>query len=32
MKTLPHLFTSNRAWAEKMTRHAPEFFARLSRQ
>ena len=32
MKTLPHLFTSNRAWAEKMTRHDPEFFARLSRQ
>ena len=32
MKTLPHLFASNRAWAEKMTRHDPEFFARLSRQ
>ena len=32
MKTLPHLFASNRAWAEKMTRHDPEFFERLSRQ
>jgi carbonic anhydrase len=32
MKNLPHLFTNNRAWAEKMTRHDPEFFERLSRQ
>jgi carbonic anhydrase len=32
MKTLPQLFASNRAWAEKMTRHDPEFFERLSRQ
>lgn len=32
MKNLPQLFTNNRAWAEKMTRHDPEFFERLSRQ
>ncbi len=32
MKTLPELFISNRAWAERMTRHDPEFFERLSRQ
>ncbi|HSN40916.1 MAG TPA: carbonate dehydratase [Burkholderiales bacterium] len=32
MKTLPQLFASNRDWAEKMTRHDPEFFERLSRQ
>jgi len=32
MKTLSHLFTNNRAWAEKMTQHDPEFFERLSRQ
>lgn len=32
MKTLPHLFANNRAWAEKISRHDPEFFERLSRQ
>lgn len=32
MKTLPELFASNRAWAEKMTRNDPGFFERLSRQ
>jgi len=32
MKTLPRLFTNNRAWAAKMTQHDPEFFERLSRQ
>lgn len=32
MKTLPHLFDSNQAWADKMTRNDPKFFERLSRQ
>ncbi|MBX9812767.1 MAG: carbonate dehydratase [Burkholderiales bacterium] len=32
MKTLPHLFANNRAWAAETTRQDPEFFARLSRQ
>jgi carbonic anhydrase len=32
VSALSHLFAQNRAWAEAMTRHDPEFFARLSRQ
>ncbi len=32
MKTLPQLFENNREWARRMTRHDPEFFARLRRQ
>ena len=32
MSVLSHLFAQNRAWATEMTRHDPEFFARLSRQ
>jgi carbonic anhydrase len=32
MSVLGHLFVQNRAWATEMTRHDPEFFARLSRQ
>ena len=32
MGVLKHLFAQNRAWATGMTRHDPEFFARLSRQ
>ena len=32
MRVLSHLFANNRAWAAEMTRHDPEFFARLSRQ
>ena len=32
MSVLNHLFAQNRAWATEMTRHDPEFFARLSRQ
>lgn len=32
MGVLSHLFTQNRAWATEMTRHDPQFFARLSRQ
>jgi len=32
MGVLSHLFSQNRAWATEMTRHDPEFFARLSRQ
>jgi carbonic anhydrase len=32
MRTLPHLFESNRAWAERIRRQDPEFFLKLSRQ
>jgi carbonic anhydrase len=32
MKTLPHLFDSNRAWAERITKQDPAFFPKLSRQ
>jgi carbonic anhydrase len=32
MKKLPHLFASNRAWADRITGQDPEFFSKLSRQ
>jgi carbonic anhydrase len=32
LKTLPHLFENNLAWAESMKRVDPEFFRRLARQ
>jgi carbonic anhydrase len=32
METLPHLFESNRAWAQGMRAQDPEFFAKLARQ
>jgi carbonic anhydrase len=32
MKTLPHLFDSNRTWAEAIRRQDPDFFLKLSRQ
>lgn len=32
MRTLPHLFESNRAWADRIRRRDPEFFLKLSRQ
>jgi carbonic anhydrase len=32
MRTLSHLFASNRAWAAEMARREPEFFTRLVRQ
>src|SRR5947208_5217588 len=32
MRVLSHLFANNRAWAAEMTRHEPDFFARLSAQ
>jgi carbonic anhydrase len=32
MRTLPHLFASNRAWAEKIREQDPEFFEKLARQ
>jgi carbonic anhydrase len=32
MKTLSHLFESNRAWAARIQREDPEFFRKLSRQ
>jgi carbonic anhydrase len=32
MRVLSHLLANNRAWAAEMTRHDPDFFARLSRQ
>lgn len=32
MRTLAHLFEGNRAWAERLRRQDPDFFARLSRQ
>lgn len=32
MSFLKHLFAQNRAWANEMTQHDPEFFSRLSHQ
>ena len=32
MRSLSHLFDSNRAWSERIRRDDPEFFPRLSRQ
>jgi carbonic anhydrase len=32
MRILRNLFANNQAWAHEMTRHEPDFFARLSRQ
>ena len=32
LKTLPHLFENNRAWATSIKRDDPDFFARLARQ
>jgi carbonic anhydrase len=32
VETLPHLFASNRAWAERITAQEPDFFTTLSRQ
>jgi carbonic anhydrase len=32
MRSLQHLFESNRAWSERIRRSDPEFFPRLSRQ
>jgi carbonic anhydrase len=32
MKTLPHLFGNNRAWAEKTRRENPTFFQKLAQQ
>ncbi len=32
MRSLTHLFESNRAWSERIRRSDPEFFPRLSRQ
>ena len=32
MRSLSHLFESNRAWSERIRRSDPEFFPRLSRQ
>ncbi len=32
MKSLPHLFEQNRAWAKKISESDPEFFAKLARQ
>lgn len=32
MQVLEELFANNRAWAEDMTRHEPDFFQRLSQQ
>ena len=32
MRTLSHLFLNNEAWATRITRHDPQFFAKLSRQ
>jgi carbonic anhydrase len=32
MRSLSHLFTNNRTWADDMTRQDPEFFSRLSGQ
>ena len=32
MRSLPHLFENNRAWAAATTRNDPDFFARLSSQ
>src|ERR1700761_991463 len=32
MRTLSHLFASNRAWAAEIARREPDFFPRLARQ
>jgi carbonic anhydrase len=32
MRVLKHLFDNNRAWAERITRDDPDFFAQLARQ
>ena len=32
MRTLSHLFASNRAWSQNIREQAPEFFSKLSRQ
>src|SRR5262245_8247126 len=32
MRTLPHLFENNRAWAARIARNDPDFFPKLSRQ
>src|SRR5258706_5354387 len=32
MKTLPHLFENNRAWARSIRKQDPEFFEKLARQ
>ena len=32
MQILKQLFANNRAWAEQITKHDPDFFAKLSRQ
>ena len=32
MRTLPHLFANNRAWAERIREQDPEFFPQLARQ
>jgi carbonic anhydrase len=32
MRTLSHLFASNRAWAADIVRHDPQFFTRLAQQ
>ena len=32
MRTLSHLFESNRAWSERIREQDPEFFSKLSRQ
>ena len=32
MRSLPHLFANNRAWADRLRQQDPEFFLRLSRQ
>jgi carbonic anhydrase len=32
MRVLKELFNNNRAWAEEMARHEPDFFARLANQ
>jgi carbonic anhydrase len=32
MRTLNHLFEKNKAWAERIRRHKPDFFLELSRQ
>jgi carbonic anhydrase len=32
MKTLPHLFENNRAWARAISTRDPDFFSKLSRQ
>jgi carbonic anhydrase len=32
MRSLPHLFDNNRAWAAEITRQNPDFFQKLSRQ